>query len=389
MSNCLEVLANYAGLLENNASEQSNNVIRPHPLFFTSKNCQGTTFPSMSEEPEYGKRLDNPNSSNLLRSMYIPSGYKVVFVTSSGTYTYTAEEPQIISDVSLFLLKANIPIPVGSLEDTTADEDAKITRTYTLPDLKSYTLFAPLDENGNSETLTTWKVSHCYNNRLSYVGNSVLNSFKPQSIECDTFMKSYCNPLLPKLTCSLSSNDAIVKDGIPEDLKDRQAPCACLLEQKCQEKIYGNETAAKMPVICTGKNCSLEGYKFKEMVQQPCNLTLCRQIIETDGKNIVNTGSQTLYCGTQSHRLISNKDKETNEVKNVQIEQTAAPTQNTQSDKPSHINADRSFPTYLWMLIGFILLMLIVLVPGIVLLSKRQKLKQPTNLNKLSSFQAS
>lgn len=396
MSSCLNVLANYAGLLENFALEQSSNVIRPHPIFFTAKNCQGTAFPSMSEEPEYGKLLNNPNSSNLLRSMYIPSGYSVSFVTSNGTFGYKADEPQIISDVSLFLLKSKINAPVGSFEDTTIDEDAAIERINTLPDLKSYRLFPPLDAKGNAETLTAWKVSHCYNSRLSYVGNTVLNSFRPQSIECDAFMKSYCNPLLSNLSCSLSTNDSnsslagrqtgrILKEGIADDLKDREAPCACVLEQRCQENIYGDATAAKMPVICTGKNCSLEGYKFQEMVQQPCNLTLCRQIIETDGKNIVNTGTQTLYCGTQSHQLVSNKDEETNEVKSVNIQETAAPASDTTANKPVHVNADQSVPTYLWIIIGFIVLMLIVLVPGIVILSKRQKTKTSTaNLNNTS-----
>lgn len=384
MSNCQEVLSNYAGLLENNALDSSNDVIRPHPLFFTSKNCQGSTYPAQNEEPEYGKLIDNPNVSDAVQSMYIPSGYTVNFVTSKGTYTYKAIEPQIITDMSLFLIQVTIPLPVGGLP-VSEQQDKVITRKYSVPDLKSYSLLPPMDEQGNYETLSSWKLSHCYKNRYSYVGNSVLNSFKPQSIECDAFMNSYCNPLLANLSCSLSSNAAILKDGIAPDLTHRENACSCKLEKKCQQNIFGVETAAKMPIVCTGKNCSLEGYKNKEDFEQPCNLTLCRQIVEVSGKNIVNSGSQTLYCGTKSHKLIVEKDEETNEVKNVEIEESVAPASENASSKPSHVNADRSIPTYLWIVMGFIVLMLIVLLPGVILMFRKQKNQQKQNSSGNSS----
>jgi hypothetical protein len=160
--------------------------------------------------------------------------------------------------------------------------------------------------------------------------------------------------------CSLTSGYTCRKD-IQEGNNLKLKECACLLdehtlrEQFCQpgnslpECEEQNALQEFIPVTCFGKNCGAGGYRFGRMLNQTCNVTMCQQIVDVVGDNIVVDSTSILYCGTKP--LASSYP-------------SVSPTVS-----PSPIASETG--VWVWLLIGVGFFLVVVVVPLALILYKR------------------
>lgn len=351
-ANCLNFLANYANFLTANptpavgAGKVSGS--RPHPIMFSETNCAGAVWPPLAEEPVVGTPISNPNG-NLFGSFYIPDGWAVSFTgPNDETLHLDASTSQELGvDANLYVF--------------TDSSDSMLNQ------VSSVTLTPP----SSVQTLAGfegWKFKMCNNEISSVVGARHLQSWQMGSTECDAFMTQYCNscraspqdPPASQLSCQGDSQN-------PPPLTKECARCVCLPEQNCLRERFcvpgdtnpacqNDQAFAQFaPVSCFGENCSGEGYLFANMQDQRCNETLCEQVVNLVGQNIVVQGGSTLYCGNR----------------NVPVTTTATPTP-TPSDTGGEI-----LPTYAWLLIGIGAFVLFLAVPIAVIVYLRAAGKLP------------
>jgi hypothetical protein len=213
--------------------------------------------------------------------------------------------------------------------------------------------------------LTDWAFAMCNNQMVSTVGAQHISSWYQGSAECDQFMSAYCAPYA-KMTCA--------------DLNTLQSnflPCVCLIEENCLRDTYcepGNTSSycasndafnAFIPVTCFGKNCSIEGYRFGRMQNQKCSVTICRQVINLVGEDIVFTGGSTLWCGNKSIPLAT---------------PTPSPT------PPSTSSSGLSIPFFAWVIIAVSVFVLCIAVPiAVIVYGKRPRPGDPVTVVKTTN----
>lgn len=349
VGNCLEVLSNYADYLNSHADfndVQSEN--RPRPLFFTGSNCTGNVWPDNGSgvwtyldsagKPsiENGTTIINPYPDQL-GSMWIPPNWTVIMTSPNGSHTFSIA-PQTTG---------GFPVLRTSLE-TTFFDGSTIPLTNSVHSIKCFPPRQP-DNPSVYQSRNNWMYNSCVNQVVSMVGARHLTSYQPGSTECDDFMTSYCHPVASR-SCASGSNEI-------DPLEEQYTACACLVEENCLRDTFcgpgstrpecADQTNASLnqfvPVTCFGKYCSSDGYKWARMQQQRCSITLCQQIVNLVGDDIIVKGGSTLWCGNRS----------------VDVEPTPTPTPTVSPTDNSEIN----LPTWAWILIGLGALLFCVAIP--------------------------
>lgn len=345
--NCLNFLNNYADLLNNNTSISG---VRPHPIFFSSPNCSDTVWPPLADEPFLNSPLPNPVPPQF-GSLYVPGGWQVQLRNNDGL-------------VSTIQGVNGLPVLLPEVTSTNFDG----TNQTIFNDVQTATIFQPTqiptDPQSPGFTVADYKFSMCNNKIVTIVGARHITSWQAGSPECDTFMNGYCAPVA-NLGCAPNSTQ-------PAALPERFQSCVCLVEENCLREVYcepGNTDprcfnddafAQFIPVTCFGKLCSQEGYRFQRMQNQRCTVTLCQQIINIIGEDIVVRGGATIFCGNRNFPVTS-----------VTPTPTPTPQPTTGVDLPS----------WAWVLIGLGAIVLFVAIPVAVIVYKRsfsnQKKKKP------------
>lgn len=168
-------------------------------------------------------------------------------------------------------------------------------------------------------------------------------------------MDDFCSEYKSK-SCVNGTNQP---DPLPAD---KQA-CVCMVEENCLRATLcepGSSLASCSsddafaefaPVTCLGKNCSVEGYRWSRMQSQQCSETLCQQIINAVGSNIVLRGGSTIWCGNQSMAI-------------------ASPSPSPSPTKKGGVDA---VPIWAWIIIGVAVFVLCVAVPIAVIVYMRNR----------------
>lgn len=344
-SGCLGFLTTYAQSLNGNPVTPFDTVGRPHPIFFSGTNCSGSLWfpstanfvPSLLSPIVVSNPVANPVSGTYIQSIYIPSFWQVgVSATTTDPIVYFPATPQ--------------PLPI-LLSDTSnvAPFGQVINRAV---------LLYPPGPNNTVIDDNAWQLSMCNNYSSTIVGSTFLSTYQQGSPECDTFMNGFCASVI-NLSCESGTTTAVT---LPSNL----IPCTCLVEENCLRDTFcepGNTNPAcasenasafqaVIPVTCFGKNCSVEGYRYGRMQNQRCNLTLCEQIINIIGDNIVVKGGSTIWCGNRAIPVTS-----------------VTPTP-TVTPLPAGTVV---LPEWAWILIGACVLLLFVAIPVAIVVYRRYR----------------
>lgn len=263
---CDSFLQQYASFI--NSSSNLTSDIVPTMLFFKGKYCSDHFKPTTNgggigdESFEVGTFYDLsgklPSAENIgfntaPKSLFVPFNYtSVQFLSDDGSKTKTIRGPFYTDDISSFAW----------------DDGTMITTTG---DLNSIGAFTPLVKLDWEETV----LPKACMNKIYSIGVFPLERFTPQSQRCDYFMEKFCNQ--------------------GTNLKDKSI-CGCfddLISVKGQSALAGVD----LPVMCFGEKCaSTRTYKTVAMLSKPCNITICRQILNEITKDYLNTSKQRIYC---------------------------------------------------------------------------------------------
>lgn len=330
--NCLSFLNNYADFLSSNTDIAG---VRPHPILFSGSNCSGiSTWIPQADAPVCDQTPYANPSGTSFGSIYIPGGWSVE-LRGSGT-------------LKLPNTPTDLPVLVTNTSELTFSDGSGITNA-----VSSAVITCPVNPNLTTYTTTEWKLDMCTNSISTVVGARHLTSWQQGSPECDTYMDGYCAPVA-SLSCEPNSTE-------PAPLPAKFVPCTCLVEENCLRDTFcepGNTNPSCesndafeefIPVTCFGKNCSVEGYRWKRMQDQACTITLCRQIINLVGQNIVDSGSSTIWCGNRS-----------------------IPASSVSPTPSSSVDGDGiELPTWAWILIAVGVLLVFVSVPLAIIVYRR------------------
>jgi hypothetical protein len=352
-SNCLDFLNDYADYLSANTDDTISS-IRPHPIFFTGINCTGSSWPPpngiQALEPDDGGD-GYTNVSGLFGSMYIPAGWTVQLYTQGGGLNGT------------FPIGGASQFPILFTDVT--DVDYPGTNVSILNAVTITVINWPKKADNTSYTPQNWKFDMCMNVISTIVGARHISSWQAGSTECDDFMNGFCHPVSTQ-SCAPNSTQ-------PAPLPDQYTACVCLVEENCLRDTFcepGNTNPSCVqndafeefiPVTCFGKNCSIEGYRWARMQNQKCTITLCQQIINLVGDNIVVKGGSTIWCGNR----------------NISLSPSATPT-----PAPSPDKGGDTLPAWAWILIGVAVFLLCVAVPIAVLVYRQANKNRVKDLQK-------
>lgn len=328
MTDCGGFSENYAAQINGVLDPSADTV--PTMVLFADSDCNGLTYPL----PVSGNLPSNQYTTtqtiylaqyNLIpRSVYIPFNFVSVSMTSrSGTYQSTFLGPVLLPDLTL--VRWQTPFGGGNNPNMFDDYIASITF------------------NSIQSWVPTNVLNMCFG-ETRYIDVYPLIRYYPQSDRCDTFMTTqYCNQT------SNSTSDV----------------CSCIAEQpalEAQSKTLG----VTLPVVCFGKKCATTAsYKTNNMLSQPCNLTICQQIISST-PGIVNEGQDTIFCGGRFYESNGNL---------VQPSISILPAPSTSSE---------STPFYVWIMLGVSAVLFAILV--ILLFSDKPK-KDTTVLQQIQKMQ--
>lgn len=259
---CDTFAENYAAQINGFASDTSD--LQPTMVLFNDPHCGGTFFPSaMSAVPSnpftQGQTLTSGTDFTFTPlSLFLPYTFQTVTMTSQNGHSATFLGPASLPDLSLVNWQTGGTAPFPSM----ADDPIK---TITLQTLQPWT---------NSV------LSMCMG-ETRFIDVYPLSRFYPQSERCDAFMPDFC---------SVPVNQTLYADQ-----------CSCLLEQPALEA-ESKKFGVTLPVVCFGENCATTlSYKTSNMMSEPCNLTICQQIISST-PGIVNEGQDTIFCGGQFYK---------------------------------------------------------------------------------------
>lgn len=239
--------------------------LQPTAVLFTDTQCGGAVFPETG-----GAVPSNPfvQGQTLVRgvdftlvpeALYLPFDFSQVTLTSDGGRSSILLGPLTLPNLSL----VNWQQPQGAVNPDMVSDPIK-TIVFT--------------------TLQPWNSSvfdMCMG-ETRYVGPYPLSRFYPQSERCDYFMTNQF--------CSDPVNQANEADA-----------CSCITEEPGIEA-ESQTLGVTLPVICFGPKCATtRSYKTNNMLSQPCNLTICQQIISSN-PGIINQGQDTIFCGGQFYK---------------------------------------------------------------------------------------
>lgn len=253
---CDAFLQRYSEAINN--SPDINTDIIPTIILFSEPNCTGMMSPTDGKGGFTTNTLTENSNVNIPftpKSLYIPFNFQQVTI-SNGTEKSDIIGPMTITDVKTTYFTSNPNIPMDTLNQI------------------------------EIKKITNWENVNVYNQcmgRGAYIGLFYLNRFQPQSFRCDTFMTQYCSK--------------------PENINSDACACFKELPDIIQKS---EELKVELPVICFGEKCStLNSYKTRNMLSNPCNLTICQQIIN-QSPGIINDTQTSVYCSGQFYTKSDN-----------------------------------------------------------------------------------
>ena len=378
-NSCLDFLNNFASVLNSINTSNIGLSSRPHVVFFTEGDCTGTHWPPFGTPIEqtdtWNPNLDNPDTTLFaFGSAYIPAGYGVLFQSTTGDEYYVPplEKARLIPDTRLIEGAYNPSFGRGILLYARVSD----------PVLARAIPVLGITQTQNPITEQMWKLLRCNQQVFGFLGSTALTGYENGSPECDSFMNAWCK----------------ASTGLQNHL---DLPiCACLKEEAQFMNTYcepGNNSAAcvstenfaaVLPVTCFGKLCSVEGYRFRRMREQHCNTTLCEQVINIIGKNIIADENNVIWCGNGPHSgssfslntVVNNSDTSTN------INGLSLPNPNITDSSKNGSKA--SIPMWGWLAIAVAAILIFVALPIAWWTSNRKKpLKISTEKTNVSGNQ--
>jgi len=329
---CIDVLNSYANYLSANPGYDTTTddlASWPQPLVFAGANCTSSMYPA---EADWSVQIPSGAITfTPVGSLYIPGGW-VVILYYGGT------------SIQLPIKATDYPLLITDL-----------LSEYGVSGVTEFTATGPVVTAPGGYAVQ-WRYQMCMNQTSAIVGANHLTSWQPGSEECDSFMDDFCGQY--KTTACGTINGTDQPDPLPAD---KQA-CVCLVEENCLRATLcepGSSLASCStddafaefaPVTCLGRNCSVEGYRWSRMQSQRCSETLCQQIINAVGTNIVLKGGSTIWCGNQSLLVAS-------------VTPTPSPTK----------KGVDAVPTWAWIIIGVAVFVLCVAIPIAVIVYLRNR----------------
>ena len=354
---CIENVNSYAEWLSANPLEQGsddtfNKDGRPRPLVYNGENCSGTMIPALGEfDSSQGKVMilnsgfQPLNALTTVQSVYVPGGWQVIVelkapsVFAPGAFftpTWTIPNGNPRHFPSLF------PTPHQIRNDSGYNLGTVLDSFGTSSDAQiQVTIKAPLTASGKMYTADDYRHARCMGRLVDIVGSRYLTSFEQGSDECDAFMDGFCASSPDHPDCVCKADEEEIKNTFCGPNSDDPA-CAS-----------ADDFASFIPVTCLGRRCAGGGYRWKRMMGQRCNVTLCQQILDLHGNDIVVNGGQTLWCG---NKPLATPDVVSSVVANPR-----------QVDSQS-VNV----PEWAWILVGFGMLVAFVAVPLAIVVWRRQ-----------------
>lgn len=314
------ILEDYASTI--NAVANDTEDLVPTVLFFNTTGCNGSFEPQsggtfVSNPYNQGQSIAIPITP--FRSFFIPFNFANVTFTSVGGLQASFVGPYFSSDNSTLAWQT------GDRKTWVEDPPASIT----------------------FDTVNNWEsdnlVSQCMG-KLQFIGEFSLTRYQPQTDRCDEFMtNTWC----------------------PANINNTE--CACFKELPAIEE-KSKRLGVNLPVICFGEGCATENsYKTLGFLNQPCNLTVCQQIVnETPG--VIDEGQDTVFCGGQFFNSSANVVQPT-----ITVIPPNAPTSNDEA------------PFYVWIMLGVSGILFFVLI---YLLFAQPPRKKKSILNEIKTIKA-
>lgn len=283
MSNCTSVIAAYADFLSNNPDLD---MPRPHPLFFSHAQCAAQMWPQFDEAFPVGQRVNLPFAPNLA-ALYVPAYWTVVL------WLDFADNPDHLT--SRTFCSSNSPVLLSSLESVFFNAvrpncqfaaPPQFTTLSILNNVRSVSMTPTVPLTTRPYTTACWKFDMCNGYITTNMNGTNLASYAGGSQECDAVMRDFCGAsdgyecrLNPQAGDNLALPEcACVKDEM--DIRDT----FCHPGDTSQQCLDAGKFQQFVPVICFGKNCAFNGYRFGRMLSQKCNVTLCQQLINKIGR---------------------------------------------------------------------------------------------------------
>ena len=238
---CDAFLQNYASFID-----EVNN--EPNVVLFSGTHCTGVFQPRRDVALQnVGDIVSLPFRVLGPRSLFVPFNFgRVRFFRSNDTRFVDFQGPTLIADLT------------GAFWPGTLDPMIDIAG------------FQVLEQRSWDDVI----VPDMCMGRVFTLGATALRRFRPGHEKCDAFMeKTFC---------------------VDERL-DLDTRCSCykdLIGVKEESTLIG----IALPVTCFGRSCATtRSYKSATMLQKPCQLTVCRQILREEGL-IAGTRSRVVTC---------------------------------------------------------------------------------------------
>lgn len=295
---CDDTLENYRDAIDAVSDPHSDLV--PTLLFFSEPNCAGSFEPNSG-----GDFVTNPYTIDTyaiplgaFKSFFMPFNFlEVTFTRGALTSTFQGPYTEI-----------NISNQVWQSDATSSWADFPPTQ------------FQVKELNG---WLTQAVVTMC-TGKPEFIDDFPLRRYLPQSERCDTFMQStWCQG----------------KTRLNTDT------CACFEELPAIEA-KSKEVGVNLSVRCFGFKCATtDAYATFNMLNQPCNLTVCEQLIQ-ESPGVIDSATNTVFCGGQFFN-----------------QQGVVPNPSTSPipSVSSNVSPDAT-PFYTWIMVGAAGLIFVVLV---------------------------
>lgn len=290
------MIASYADFLSNNPDLAFP---RPHPLFFSHTQCSGSLWPQFDDVVPINVRYNLPFSPNL-EAIYIPAYWTVVLY----------KDPIAGSSVSRTFCSSNAPVLLSSLlniffntipPNCVFASPPQYTNESVFNNVRSIMMTSMVPLTTLVYRTECWQFDMCNQYVTTNMNGSNLTSYQPGSQECDSVMNGFCSAK-DGYTCRLNQqagdNLLLPECGcVKDEMEIRDTFChPGDTSQQCQD---AGKFQQFVPVICFGKNCGFQGYRFGRMLSQKCNVTLCQQLINILGQNNAVDVQSVLYCGTK------------------------------------------------------------------------------------------
>lgn len=250
---CDAFLSEYASSLNDDFSRDGTNTgLIPTAVFFDEPDCGGTMFPSNQgnvSNYDYSKPL---TLSLVPQSFFIPFNIPEMTLYSKSGLSTTVNGPFVARDTSLLSWSSK---PTAQ----TMNMDPIVSVSAQVLDYENEVV-----------------VPACMG-KQQLLGSNVLTYLEPQ--------KNYCNNYMKEAFCAKNPQHEY---------------CSCFAELPVVQKLSQSlDPPVNLPVICFGPQCATKNsYKTQGMLQDPCNLILCRTTInETPG--IFNNETDQVFCGGQ------------------------------------------------------------------------------------------